>query len=302
MTDLGPDRAHRPEAMSEEEAQALADRYGMRLVGRRPGLSAYIKDVWRHRHLMWTLAKGDFVATHQDNYLGLLWSVINPILLGAAYYVIFGILIGTRGGVDNFVSFLTIGLFTFIPISVAMTAGSKSLLTKSGMMRSLNFPRALLPITRVLSEFVTNLPAFLVLIPIALISKEPVTLEWLLYPVALMVVMVMGLGIALILAPLIHAVRDLFNLVPLVVRLLRYTSGIFFVLDYRLDQLNAPDWAAAVLQYQPVAASLQLVRETLMEEYAVDTQTWLIAGSWALGLFLVGFVVFWRGEGTYGRP
>lgn len=301
MTSRGPGGSPFAPLMPEE-AEALASRYGLRLVGQRPGLIAYVRDVWRHRHLMWALAKGDFVSTHQDNYLGLLWSVINPILLGVSYYLIFGILIGTRGGVENFVAFLTIGLFTYIPLAAALTSGSKSVLSKSTMIRSLRFPRVLLPITTVLSEFVASIPAFLTLLVIALASGEQPSLTWLLFAPALLVVLVVSLGLAMLTARVVHAVRDAYNLVPLVVRLLRYVSGVFFSVEASLARLgDPPTWIASTLQYQPVAVLLTLVREPLMTEYEVRWETWAVAGGWAVGLLLLGFVVFWRGEGSYGR-
>lgn len=301
MTDLGPDPRQLPPVLPAAEAEALAERHGLDQVGRRPGLFAYIADVWRHRHLMWTLARGEFVAQHQDNYLGLIWAVLNPILLAVAYYLIFGILIGTRGGIDNFVAFLTIGLFTFIPLSVALVAGSKSLLSKMSMMRSLTFPRVILPITVVLAEFVATLPAFVILVLIVLI-REPPSLTWLLYPFALLIVMGMGLGIAMIGARLVHAVRDAANLMPLMTRLLRYVSGIFFSVDHAVARFNdPPEWIVLALQNQPVAIALTLVRETLMQEYPLRWETWAIAGGWAVLFIVVGFVTFWRGEGSYGR-
>lgn len=289
-------------ALSGREAEELARRHGMQPVGRRPGFLEYLGDIWRHRHLMWALAKGDFVATHQDNYLGLLWSVLNPIMLGVSYYLIFGLLIGTRGGVDNFVSFLTIGLFTFIPLASAMTSGGKSLVGKMGMIRSLTFPRVLLPVTVVLSEFLATVPAYLVLVLIAILSGETPDLSWLLFPLALLVVMAVGLGLAMIFARVVHAVRDATNVIPLMVRLLRYVSGVFFSVEAALARFDdPPTWIALALQYQPVAILLTLVRETLMDQYAVQWQTWAVSVMWAVLFVTVGLVVFWRGEGSYGR-
>lgn len=288
--------------MSPQEAEALAARHGLSEVGVRPRLPAYVRDVWRHRHLMWELAKGNFVASHQDNYLGLLWAVINPLMLGVSYYLIFGILIGTRGGIDNFVVFLTAGLFTFIPIAAAITVGGRTLLTKTGMIRSLRFPRVLLPITVVVAEFITAVPAFLTLLVIALAMGEQPTLEWLLFPVALLIVLVFSLGIAMLVAPVVHAARDAANVLPLVVRLLRYVSGIFFSIEYSLERFrNPPEWVALVLQYQPVAVSLTMVRESLMREFTVTWQHWAVGAGWAVVALVVGLVVFWRGEATYGR-
>ncbi|WP_010147246.1 ABC transporter permease [Serinicoccus profundi] len=300
--DLGPEPHHQPTALSHAQAQELARQYGMTQVATRPSLPAYLREIWRYRHLMWSLAKGEVVSQHRDNYLGILWSVINPILLGVAYYLIFGVLLGLDRDVDNFVAFLTVGLFTFSFISATLTSGARALMGKVGMMRSLAFPRVLLPVVVVISEFVNNIPAFLVLIVIALITGEPVTWEWLLFPVALLVVVVMGLGISMLVARAVHAVRDLNNIVPLITRLLRYVSGVFFAIDVRFANLEqAPRWVGLVLEYQPVAVSLTLVRETLLQGFALQWQTWAVASAWAVVLFVTGFIVFWRGEGTYGR-
>lgn len=291
-----------PPALSAEQAAALAGRHGLRQVGLRPSLPAYLRDVWAHRHLMWSMAKGEFLSQHQDNYLGVLWAVINPILLGVSYYLIFGVLLDLRRDVDNFVSFLTIGLFTFTLLSAALTSGSKALLGKVGMMRALAFPRVLLPVVVVLAELVSSLPAFAVLLGIAAVSGEPVTVKWLLFPVALLVVAVMGLGMAMIAARVVHAWRDTANLVPLVVRLLRYVSGVFFSIPARLAAVDgAPVVLELALRYQPAAVALDVVRETLMAGYPLRWETWAVASGWAVLFLVVGFVLFWRGEGTYGR-
>lgn len=302
MTAFGPDPRSQPPALPAEEAAALAGRHGLAPVGRRPSLPAYLRDAWRYRHLIWSMAKGEVVGQYRDNYLGLVWAVLTPILVGVTYYLIFGVLFGLRDDVDNFVGFLTIGLFVFTFISSVLTSGSRVLLGKVGVMRSLAFPRIVLPMVTVLSSFLSNLPAFGVLVVVALITDEPVTWEWLLFPVALLVVGVIGLGLAMIVARLVHAVRDLANLVPVAVRLLRYASGVFFSIETRISGIEgAPDWLGPVMELQPFALSLTLVRQTLLSEFALDPVVWLAAVGWAVGLLVVGLLVFWRGEGTYGR-
>ncbi|MFK5634326.1 ABC transporter permease [Ornithinimicrobium sp. LYQ103] len=302
MTDFGPDPTRIPEALTDEEAEALAARYGLDRVGVRPSLGSYLRDLWRYRHLAWSMAKGEFVSQHRDNYLGLLWAVINPIMLGVAYYLIFGVLLDLKRDVGNFIAFLTIGLFTFVFFSAALTSGSKALLGKVSMMRSLQFPRLLLPIVVVVSGFVSSIPAFLVLVLIALATKEPVTWSWLLFPVALLVVAVMGLGMAMIVARVVHGARDLANVVPLFVRLLRYVSGVFFSIEARVAAIDdAPVWLGPLLEYQPGAVALTIVRQTLMSEMPLDWTTWAVAVGWAIFFLVTGFFVFWRAEGTYGR-
>lgn len=302
MTAVGPDPKYSPPVLPAEDAAALAARFGMTRTGVRPGFVAYLQELWHFRHLTWSMAKGEVISEYQDNHLGWLWALINPILLGVSYYLIFGLLIGTSRGIDNFVTFLTIGLFVFIPISLVLASGSKSLLSKMKMIRSLSFPKVILPVTVTFAHFVSALPAFAVLVIIALISGETPTLEWLLFPVALLVVLVMCMGIALIGSRLVHAFRDLANLMSLITRLLRYVSGVFFSVEASIARFDgAPAWVGHALEYQPVAVALTLCREPLMAEYPVRWETWWVALAWAFGLLIVGFVYFWRGEGSYGR-
>lgn len=302
MTDVGPDPRFSPPVLTSAEAQALATRHRMSRVGARPAMVAYLGDLWRFRHLVWSMAKGEVIGTHRDNYLGLLWSIINPILVGVAYYLIFGILFNLARDVTNFVGFLTIGLFVFTFFSSVLTSGAKVLLGKVGVMRSMAFPRIILPVVTVVSSFLTNLPAFGVLVVVAVLTEEPVTWAWLLFPVALLVVTMMGLGIAMIVARIVHAVRDLANLIGVLVRLLRYASGVFFSIDARVSAIDgAPAWLGPAMEYQPFALSLTLVRQTLLSEFPLYWITWAASLGWAVALLAVGFVVFWRAEGTYGR-
>ena len=124
---------------------------------------------------------------------------------------------------------------------------------------------------------------------------------WLLYPVALLIVTTMGLGIAMIAARLVHGARDLANLMPLLVRLLRYVSGVFFSIDLQLDRLGAEGLTALLLTYQPAAVALDVVRETIWDAAPLDPVTWAVATGWAVLFFVGGFIFFWRGEGSYGR-
>ncbi|WP_228386964.1 ABC transporter permease [Ornithinicoccus halotolerans] len=304
MTLTGPHSP--PPAMSREEARRLAKQYGLQQVGVRPTLGSYLKDLWRHKSFLLTMSAADSVARHQNNYLGQLWAVLNPLLLAFAYFLIFGLLLGTGRGVENFVGFLTIGLFTFLYMSAGWNYAAKSLVGNVAMVRALRFPRAILPLSVVLAELLASMPAFLVLVVIALLTGERPQLSWLLFPVAILIVAVTTAGMGLMSARLVHGARDLANLVPIITRMLRYTSGVFFsvatygdLLVEKYGQQLRP--VADALVYQPVAVSLTMVRETLLGEVPMRWETWAFASGWAVLLLTVGIVVFWRGEAGYGR-
>lgn len=296
MTRGGPDQQGSLPGLSSSDAAALARRHGLVQVGIRPTLGAYIHDVWRHRSFLLTMSSADFVAKNQDNYLGQIWSILSPLLLGAAYYLVFGLMLEITRGSVNYVPFLITGLFAFIFIAAGMNNGAKSLVSNMNVVRALRFPRVVLPVAVVMTQFFVALPAFGIAMVVAVVTGEPITWSWLLYPVAILITFVMTTGLAMIGAALVYRIRDAANLLPLITRLLRYVSGVFFVVTAYTSGV-----IGVMMAYQPVAVVLTMLRQTLMQGFDLTLAVWLMSLAWAVGFFVVGFIVFWQAEGTYGR-
>jgi teichoic acid transport system permease protein len=281
-----------PARLTAEEAAALARGAGLEELGVRPGLVGYVRELWGYRHLVWHLSSAQAWATNQNNYLGQLWAVLNPLLLVGSYYLIFGLLLKTRGGTSNYIAFLTIGIFVFGYSASAIIAGSRAVVGQIGLVRALRFPRAVLPISVTLTQFLVNVPA-MVMIPL---TGEPFSPHWLLFPVALVFQSLINLGLAFFLARVVNAARDSANLVPVGVRLARYVSGVFFSIPHYAGH----GLVSLVLLYQPLAVSMTTAREALMDQYPLTWGSWVAAAAWGIGLGITGIVFFWRGEGRYG--
>ena len=291
-----PESSFEPIRLTPDEAAALARGAGLEELGVRPGLSGYVREVWSYRHLVWHLSSAQAWATNQNNYLGQLWAVLNPLLLVGSYYLIFGLLLKTRGGTSNYIAFLTIGIFVFGYSASAIIAGSRAVVGQVGLVRALRFPRAVLPISVTLTQFLVNVPAFAVLMVMIPLTGEPFSPHWLLFPVALVLQSLINLGLAFFLARLVNAARDSANLVPVGVRLARYVSGVFFSIPHYAGH----GLLSALLLYQPLAVSMTTAREALMDQYPLTWGSWVAAALWGVVLCASGLVFFWRGEGRYG--
>jgi teichoic acid transport system permease protein len=285
-----------PARLTPEQAATLARGAGLEELGVRPRFGGYVREVWGYRHLVWHLSSAQAWAANQNNYLGQLWAVINPLLLVGSYYLIFGLLLKTRGGTENYIAFLTIGIFVFGYSATAIIAGSRAVVGQIGLVRALRFPRAVLPISVTLTQLLVNVPAFAVLIVMIPLTGEPFSLHWLLFPVALLLQTLINLGLAFFLARIVNAARDSSNLVPVGVRLARYVSGVFFSIPHYAGHCLV----SALLLYQPLAVSMTTAREALMDQYALTWGSWVAAAAWGVGLCAAGLIFFWRGEGRYG--
>ena len=275
---------------------ALAAQHGLTKVGERPPLGQYIRELWTRRGFLWTMSHAKSYAQNQNNYLGQLWTILSPLTLAAVYYLVFGLVLDTTDGTNNFPAFLVIGIFIFLSLSSAVNSGARSIINNIDLVRAINFPRAVLPISVAVSEMLTLLPATGVMLVIVIVTGEPITWTWLLVPVALALILVFTAGACLVVARIVVVARDLRNLIPVAIRLLRYVSGVFFSIQGYVEGT-----LGLVLEYQPFAVYLTLMRSCLMQEVSMSLPLWGAATGWALLFAVVGLIFFWGAEDEYGR-
>ncbi|MGC4175518.1 ABC transporter permease [Demequina sp.] len=279
------------------EYAQLAEQYGLPLQVGRPPLGKYLKDLWRSRSFIWALARTRAYARNENTYLGQLWSILTPLLYAAVYGLIFGVVLQTDRGVENYIGFLVIGVFIFQFCSSALSQGANAVVGNISMIRSLRFPRAALPIAVVVTEFLTLLPAIVVMLIIVNLTGEHPQWSWFLVVPAFALIALFNAGVALVMSRVVTHSRDVKNLIPFVVQLLRYMSGLFFSIAHYTQ--NFPG-LGAVLTYQPYALSIEMVRGALLQEFNTSALELAVMCLWAFGLAFGGLIYFWRSEGKYG--
>ncbi|MGQ7753481.1 ABC transporter permease [Streptomyces sp. WC2508] len=293
-----------PSADDGLTSAALAAKYGLTVSGARPGLFEYIRQLWGRRHFIMAFSRAKLTAQYSQAKLGQLWQVATPLLNALVYYLIFGLILGTRKGMTQevFIPFLVTGVFVFTFTQSSVMAGVRAISGNLGLVRALHFPRASLPISFSLQQLQQLLFSMIVLAAVAIAFGSYPGLSWLLIVPALVMQFVFNTGLALIMARLGSKTPDLAQLMPFVMRTWMYASGVMFSIPVMLK--DKPDWIANVLQYNPAAIYMDLVRFALIDGYGSDNlpaHVWIVALGWAVLVGLVGFVYFWKAEERYGR-
>lgn len=270
----------------------------LRPVYRRPALGEYLAQLWDRRHFIRADARGRVVSGSRGTVLGLGWLVLRPLLDGAAYYVIFGMILGTDRGIENFVGYLLIGVFLFAFTSRSLVQGAGALVAGKNLVKAFTFPRASLPIAVVVRESLTTAPviAVLLILLLALPPQEEITWRWLLFPVILLMQTLFNFGIALGAARVVARLPDLNQVLSIATRFWLYGSGVFFSIDGFVDH---PGWAT-FLKLNPMYRVLDMSRDVLLYGRTPDATSWLVLGAWTLVAAVGGLVFFWRGEERYG--
>ena len=277
-----------------------------------PPLLPYLAEVYERRHFTWALAAGDLRGKHLDTLLGNVWHLLNPILLITVYFVVFGVLLQTDRGVEgHFIEFLAIGIFTFSFCQRTVLACTTSIPNNIGLIRSLQFPRAVLPLSTVLVELASYALGFVVMVAVLLLSGEYPRLSWVLAPVVVVLLTMFSAGLGLIVARLGEGVRDVSQLLPYVFRMALYVSGIIFAVSgfitpEAMARFGIPLDAATVRQLfvlNPFFTYVDLLRDLLMTNYTAEYPRleWIYVLVSAPVTLVAGLQYFRGGEKDYGR-
>jgi teichoic acid transport system permease protein len=282
----------------------VAAKYGLAVSGARPGLAEYVRQLWGRRHFVLAFSSAKLTAQYSQAKLGQLWQVATPLLNAAVYYLIFGLILQSSRGIPSevFIPFLVTGVFVFTFTQSSVMAGVRAISGNLGLVRALHFPRAALPVSFALQQLQQLLYSMIVLFVVAVSFGSYPSLSWLLILPALALQFVFNTGLALIMARLGSKTPDLAQLMPFVMRTWMYASGVMFSIPIMLK--DKPAWIGDVLQYNPAAIYMDLVRYALIDGYGSENlpaHVWIVGLLWAVALGAGGFVYFWKAEEQYGR-
>jgi teichoic acid transport system permease protein len=268
-------------------------------VGQRPDLLDYLVQLWDRRSFIIFDARARIQSGHEKTNLGTAWLVLTPVLSGLSFYLIFGLLLDTSRGIENFVGYLIIGVFTFQMTTRSVLGGAKSLTSNTAMIRAFQFPRASLPIALNVRELLSNIPVTIVMLLFVIFAApaEQISWRWLLIVPAILLQFLFNLGFGMLLAPVILKVPDFSMLLSFAMRLWMYASAVFFS-EHRFDSYPI---LRTLMDFNPVFQVIKIIRDSVLYDTTPSWRSWSVLGVWALGSIAAGLFVFWRGEESYGR-
>ena len=273
----------------------VSDTSTLHPVSGRASLRGYLSQVWDRREFIATMPRHELHAENLDTVLGNFWLLLNPLLLSSVYWVIFGALLDVDRGADNYIPFLVTGVLLYRLWSGGATSGAGVMWRNRGLVRSLYFPRAVLPISTALTEILIFLPGVAVLLVVAVGTGETPDWHWLLLPIPLALLSVFTTGTMFITARMGSRYRDLSTVLPHVTRLGLYSSGVL----YDPERFTQNQWALLLFDVNPIYQFLMLARWCILD-IQINWWFWITAPAYALALLGGGFVYFWRAETTYG--
>ncbi|QYH34855.1 ABC transporter permease [Salinibacterium sp. M195] len=273
----------------------------------------FFKELLSSRELLSNLTLREIRGKYKRTVFGQLWSLANPLALMLIYTFVFSLVfrikpdVGDPSGLNNFALWLLCGLLPFTFLSTVITKGVGSLVENAVLIQKVSFNRIVLPLSLVGSagyNWMFEMGVLVLALTIAVGVMGSIMLQWIpLVLVAMLLLAVFGAGLALMLSVANVYFRDTQWFVTILLQMWLYLSPVIYPSSMVADvskQLGGlfgtPIQLTDIYGLNPMVHFLDLFRNLLYDNRWPDVITWLICLAWAVGIFIVGVIVFRRNE------
>ena len=252
-------------------------------------------EIWQNRRLILKLAGNDFKRRYAGSYMGVIWAFIQPLVTIGLYYFVFGtIMKGARSsGSDDvpFVLFLTCGMVPWFFFSEALSTGTNALLEYSYLVKKVVFKISVLPIIKVFAALITHVFFVVLLMVMAVICGFTPNIHWIQIIYYTGCTFVLALGICYTTCSLVVFVRDLGQLINVILQVLVWATPIM----WNIDMIQNPT-LTSVIKLNPVIYIVTGYRDAIygdtwfFERFYSTVYFWIACAM----LFGIGAIIYKR--------
>lgn len=252
-----------------------------------PSIASTIRALAGYRHLLRNLVLKDLKLKYRGSVFGFLWSLANPLLMIVVYTIAFTYILQIRTA--GFVFYLMLGILAWTFFAGSVSASTGSIADNGGLVKSVSFPRAILPVATVLFNLAQYLLTVVVFLPFMLLyyGITPAA-PMLLFPVFLVLQSLFTVGLALLLATATAFFRDVKHLVDVGLAVLFWLTPIVYTLD------NLPERVRLPIMFSPMAPYITAYHNIFYDRVWPAPLTWTLAAIYAVGALLIGLLVIVR--------
>jgi len=217
------------------------------------------RDLWSHRELLGQLTRRDVVGRYRGSYLGLLWSLLNPLFMLTVYTFVFSMVFKARWGIENegradFALVLFCGLIVFQMLADCATRAPSLIVGSPQYVKKVVFPLQILPVVATLSALIHAAASFLVLLVGVGLGMGGLSWTLVFVPLLVLPLVLLCSGVGWFLSALGVFVRDIQQGIGIVVTALMFLSPIFY------SVADIPEWVRPIYGLNPLGVIIEQMR------------------------------------------
>lgn len=263
--------------------------------------SLNLKEVWSYRDLLLLFVKRDVVTLYKQTILGPLWYLIQPLFTSVIFTIIFNNVAGiSTGNVPSFLYNLA-GVIVWSYFTSCLVETSDTFKKNANIFGKVYFPRIIMPLSVVVSNLLKLAIQLIIFIGFYIyylsIGKNLVlTSNVLFFPILVLFMGILGLGLGMIISSMVTKYRDLTFLVSFGVQLLMYVSAVMYPIALIKEKLPNYGW---LVTYNPLAYIIEASRFILLNEGEVSLFGIIFTTVTTILVFIIGLLIFNKTEKSF---
>ena len=250
-----------------------------------PGL----QQIWNARELLINLVKRNISVRYKGSMLGVLWSIVQPLMMLCIYTYVFSVVFKARWGENvgsskgGFAIILFCGMALYSVFSESITLSSTQITSNVNFVKKVVFPLQLLPLAQVLSSFVLGGIWLILLLFGAVFIFGNISWSMLLLPLVLLPFFLFTLGIAFFVSSLTVYIRDVPHVLSVVLQIFFFLTPIFYPVS------AVPESFRKFLMVNPLTYMIEQTRMVMLYAQIPDWRFAAISFALGIGIFILGF-------------
>lgn len=255
-------------------------------------ITRYLKNFLRYKYLLFELVKKNIKLKYRRSYLGILWTLIEPLLTMMVLTLVFGTFFGKND--PKYPVYILCGRLLYSFFSSASKAGLKSISNNSSMIKKVYVPKYIYVLATILSNFITFVISLIVLVGVGAVLKVEPTVYMFQAVVPLAILFVFTLGLGLILSTLNVFFRDIEYIWSVATMLIMYASAIFYETDRVINTGNG--W---IFDINPVYMCIANFRSAILYGEAMNMTYCIVSGIVAIVTLGIGSILFYKKQDKF---
>lgn len=254
-------------------------------------MKQYISNFKRFKPLLYELVARDVKIKYRKSALGVLWTLLNPLLMMAILSIVFSNLF--RFDIENYSLYLLAGQIIFNFYNEATSGAMTAILGNGSLIRKVYIPKYLFVISKISSNAINILSSFCALILVMVFTRSELHWTIFLAVIPLAYLFIFSLGIGLVLAALTVKFRDVMHLYSVFVTALMYLTPVI----YSISML--PKWVQFIVKLNPLTGILTIFRNVVIYNTIPSIQSLFTSAVIVTVTLGIGMWVFYKQQDTF---
>lgn len=254
-------------------------------------MNRYLNNLFKYKDLFYELVKKDIKLKYRNSVLGILWSMLNPLLMMVVLSIVFSTLF--KNDIPYFAVYVLIGRIIYQFFSESTNFAMDSIHANGQLIKKIYVPKYFFPLSRVCSSFITTLIALIPLVIVMVVTGVPFRWVNLLFVFPLFYLLIISAGIGLLLASINVFFKDMKHFYSIVLLVLMYMTPVFYPASI------IPEKYMPLIMLNPLYTIVNMFRDVVMYGIVPDLSSHFTLIIYMIVYGAIGLFTFYKTQDRF---